>query len=128
MERSVEGLSTEGSNLTGYFKGNALVKMEARYFGESGKATDELYLRDGHPLFGLHTDFAYDTLSSGKVIRHWQTRYYWNNGRLVRVIEDGKPLPLDAPATRQKAKAFTEVLPKFSAILRDPKGTPSDNR
>lgn len=122
VERNLEGFSTEGGVLTGWFRGGELVKMTARYFGESGKATEEFYLQKGVPIFVLRTDFGYDNQRSAKVVSREQTRYYWNKGVLVRVLgtAGGKNhvLVTDVPTVRTKAQELAALASKFSALLR----------
>src|SRR5437870_12824844 len=51
VKKELSGFSAEGGELIAYFDGAAIVKMVATFLGESGKAVEEYYYRDGKLIF-----------------------------------------------------------------------------
>ena len=133
VERNLQGYSLEGGVLTGLFKGGEIVRMTARHFGESGKATEEYYLQNGSLIFMLRTDFSYESLRSDKIVRRDQTRYYWNPaGDLVRVIDKNKTLTPSQrksgvkPTPSDYARDAQKDCATFAALLRAPDKNKTD--
>jgi hypothetical protein len=86
VDHDLSGFSTEGGTVRGYFDGSELTKLKARYFGESGRATEEFYFDRGEPVFVYRVDEHYDRPLTGRVVRRVATRYYLERGRLVRRV------------------------------------------
>ncbi|MGV3663946.1 MAG: hypothetical protein ACO1TE_27490 [Prosthecobacter sp.] len=111
VEREIEGQSTEGGILTAYYlKGKdkiAVLKLEAIYYGESGKASEEFYFdtHDGSLVFVLRTDSTYTEPLSGVVKSRTEERFYFTRGELITWIDDArKSVPLPSAASREKTK------------------------
>ncbi|GAA5044557.1 hypothetical protein GCM10011506_48130 [Marivirga lumbricoides] len=58
-ERDLEQ-STEGGTATYYFQKDTLLKIAVVNFGETGKAIQEFYTKDGQLSFVLETDYTYN--------------------------------------------------------------------
>jgi hypothetical protein len=94
VTKELSGFSLEGGELFAYFDGPAIVKIVANYFGESGRASEEYYYRNGKLIFVFRRDHSYDRPLSGKVVSTRESRFYFQNDGLVRWInETGKPVP-----------------------------------
>ena len=95
IKRELQGYSLEGGELTAYFQKGVPLKMVAKHFGESGRATEEFYFWQGRLFFVLRTDENYQNSVTmqpdpGKITRY-QSRYYFKNGVMWRWInEEGK--------------------------------------
>ncbi len=69
VEHDLQGFSTEGGTLRGYFDGSQLQKVRAQLFGETGRDTEEFYFANGEPVFVYRVDERYDRPLSGRVVR-----------------------------------------------------------
>ncbi len=58
-ERDLEQ-STEGGTATYYFQQDTLLKIDVVHFGETGKAIQEFYTKDGQLSYVLETDYTYN--------------------------------------------------------------------
>ena len=76
VDRELAGFSAEGGTVRGYFDGLRLMKLEARDFGETGRATEEYFFDGAEPVFVYHVSERYDRPLSGRVVRRVETRYY----------------------------------------------------
>ena len=93
IERELEGYSLERGDLKAYYRKSLPLKFIARHYGESFKATDELYFWQGRLFFVLSTRENYNHPISGfdtpvEVISREQNRYYFQNGQLWRWIDN----------------------------------------
>jgi uncharacterized protein YxeA len=91
VRKDLDGFSAEGGELVAYFQGPNIVKIAATFYGESGKALEEYYYRDGKLIFVFRKDFRYNRPLSGKVVSTAENRFYFDNETLIRWIdENGK--------------------------------------
>lgn len=115
VQREIVGQSTEGGDLTAYRRGAAVVKLEALYLGETGKATEEYYLEDGRVVFVLRVDSRYDKPLSGVVKERAEERFYLADDKLVRWLDAKKqPVPLPSPEGNERAQ---ELLARARLLL-----------
>ena len=93
VKRDLQGYSSEGGQLTAYFQKGVPIKLTAKYYGESGQATEEYYFSRGRLFFILRTSRHYaEPLGAGanssappKLVRdEAQERWYFTNGELKR--------------------------------------------
>lgn len=64
------------------------------YYGESGRALEEYYYRDGKLIFVYRKDSSYNKPMSGRVVRVEEDRFYFNDGQLIRWVgQGGKQVP-----------------------------------
>lgn len=107
VKRDLQGYSAEGGELTAYFGRGAPLKFVAKYYGESGRATEEYYFWQGRLFFILRTSEKYDvpigaSPTPGKVNSRMQERWYFKNGKLWRWIKsDGKTVESGAEFRNQ---------------------------
>lgn len=115
VKREIEGQSTEGGELTAYLRRTEVVKLDAVYFGESGKATEAYYLEEGRVVFILRTDMVYDKPLSGVVKSRTEERFYFAEGELITWLDEAKkPVPLPSAVGVEKAK---EMLDRAKLLL-----------
>ena len=98
VKRELQGYSLEGGQLTAYFQKGAPLKIVAKHYGESGRATNELYFWQGRLFFVLETRENYEvpigvSATPGKVASREQNRFYFKNGKTSRWInQSGKTI------------------------------------
>ena len=88
IKKELSGFSTEGGTLVASFDGEALVKIELTFYGESGEATEEYYYQDDKLVFVYRVDSSYDHLRSGKIARTDETRFYFRDETLIAWIDE----------------------------------------
>lgn len=124
VKKELSGFSLEGGELTAYFDGPAIVKIAATYYGESGRAFEEYYYRDGKLIFAFRRDQQYDKPLSGKVARTQESRFYFQNDRLIRWLnEKGRQVAPGAAEFQQKQDEYLETSNKFLNGARSPDST-----
>ena len=115
IKKELSGFSGEGGELVAYFHGPSIMKMAATFYGETGKATEEYYYWDGKLIFVLNTDFRYDKPLSGKVVKTTENRFYFNDDKLIRWMdENGKQVASDSNEYLEKQKEYPAISKLFS--------------
>jgi hypothetical protein len=81
--------TTEGNKALFYYKGNEIRKIEATYYGEAGKETDEFYFSNHNLIFCEYIDYRYNMPISekngGKTASTTEERVYLSNGKIFLV-------------------------------------------
>lgn len=114
VKKKLSGFSVEGGELVAYLDGPAVVKIVANHYGEGGKATEEYYYSKGKLIFVYRKDYHYDKPLSGKVVRTEENRFYFENDRLIRWInESGKQVAPGTAEYRQKQDEYLQTSNKF---------------
>jgi len=91
VKKELSGFSTEGGALVAYFDGPAVVKIAVTYYGEGGRANEEYYYQNGKLIFVYRKESTYDKPLSARVVKTKENRFYFQNNRLIRWInETGK--------------------------------------
>ena len=75
--------SAGGGKLTNFWRGKALLKSSAIYYGEMGQSSREVWFRDGAPFFVFEQTRFYDRMLSGRVVKREEKRYYLRDSRLL---------------------------------------------
>jgi hypothetical protein len=124
VKKDLSGFSAEGGVLTAYFDGQNIVKMLATYYGEMGRTNEEFYYRDGKLIFVLRTELNYDRPLSGKVIRTKMSRFYFNDDKLIRWIdESGKTMASDTAEYQEQEKDHLDTSKTLTEGARSSKKT-----
>lgn len=84
VKRDLPGESTEGGEITAWFKGSTLRKLSAQFFGETGKALEEYCFADGRLIFVLRVETRYTKPMSGVTKNKTEQRFYFAVGKLIR--------------------------------------------
>lgn len=116
-DRFLEQAPDNGATLTGYFKGDSLLKMVA-WIGLSNQVVQrDYYCRDGRPFFILVTvtPYGYDPKCEAIDYDHpgkpYSFRYYLDGKRLLRSVPaPHQPPPLTVPELLAEARDFARVL------------------
>lgn len=94
--RTVEGISLEGSEATYFTSGRGLKKITAKMYGETFRATAELYYSGEELIFAYQRVQRYDTHIAmkppPKVVKVIEKRIYYAGSKAIRVIEGKKQL------------------------------------
>jgi len=81
--------TTEGNEVTEYFKGDEIRKIKVWYYGETGKAIFEYYFFNKKLIFFYTADYGYDkpiyVNRNVKVTSVKEKRYYFNGGKIFTV-------------------------------------------
>jgi len=94
IKKSLSGFSAEGGELVAYRDGQAIVKIVANYYGETGRTVEEYYYADGKLIFAFRKESTYDRPLSGKIVSTKENRFYFQDLKLIKWInEDGKEVP-----------------------------------
>lgn len=119
VKKELSGFSTEGGELTAYFDGPAVMKIAATYYGESGRAGEEYYYQDGKLIFVYRKDFTYDKPLSGRVVKTEENRFYFQNDRLIKWIdENGKEVRAGGSEHKYKQDEYLATSNKFLIAAR----------
>jgi hypothetical protein len=115
VRKKLSGYSLEGGELVAYFAGQSVVKIVANHYGEGGKSVEEYYYSSGKLIFVFRKDQRYNKPLSGKVTQTAENRFYFENDRLIRWInETGKRV---APETDEYVKEQADILQTSSKFL-----------
>ena len=129
VKKDLSGFSTEGGVLVAYFDGPNIVKISATFYGESGKASEEYYYWDGKLIFVLRTDYAYSKPLSGKVVRTELSRFYFNNDKLIRWLDENqKQVASETSEYIEKQKEYLDSSRLFTDGARSKKTTIESNQ
>ena len=129
VKKDLAGFSTEGGQMIAYFDGPNIMKIAATFYGESGKASEEYYYWDGKVIFVLRTDYRYNKPLSGKVVKTTESRFYFNDDKLIRWIdESGKQIASDTSEYAEKQKEHLENSKQFTKGARSKNPTIESNQ
>jgi hypothetical protein len=109
VKKDLAGFSAEGGVLVGYFDGPNIMKISATFYGESGKATEDYYYWQGKLIFVLRTNYAYSKPMSGRVVRTEVSRFYFNEDKLIRWLDEHeKQVPSETTEYGEKQKEYLD--------------------
>lgn len=115
VKKKLSGFSAEGGELVAYFDGPKIMKIVATHFGETGKAVEEYYFWDDHLIFAYRKDSIYDKPLSGKVARTTENRFYFDNDKLIRwVDENAKQVASSSSEYQEKEKDYLKTSKEFA--------------
>jgi hypothetical protein len=119
--RAVEGVSLEGTEATYFLSGRGLKKITAKMYGETFRATVELFYSGDEVIFAFQRVERYDTHIAmkppPKVAKIIETRVYYAGGEAIRVIEGKKQLVPSDEKFPQAAKEMKELSDELKKAL-----------
>jgi hypothetical protein len=119
--RSVDGLSLEGAEAVYFSSGGVVKKATAKVYGETFRATAELFYKNGELIFAFQRLEKYDTHVAANpppsVTQAFETRVYFSGGKAVRVIEDKKQLSPASTEFRGAEQGINDLSEKVRAAL-----------
>jgi hypothetical protein len=111
--KNVDDISLEGTEATYFTSGRGLRKITAKMYGETFRATAELFFSGEELIFAYKKLERYDTHIAmnppPKVIKIIETRVYFAGGKAIRVME-GKVLVSGSAAEFGDAEAEMKEL------------------
>jgi hypothetical protein len=121
VEREVSGLSTEGGMLEAFFDGDALRLVRSTFYGETGRADREFYYDDSaRPFFVFERESQHEGPIGG-VARTRELRYYFHEGRLIRLVDGERPVSADNDANyASRVKTQLDLSDQLLEIARRP--------
>lgn len=88
--KNVDGVSLEGTEATYFTSGRGLKKIVAKLYGETFRATAELYYKGEEMIFAFQRVARYDTHIGMKppprVVRFEEKRLYRSAGKTIRIL------------------------------------------
>jgi hypothetical protein len=118
VKRDLPGESTEGGELAGYFLGQSLRKLAAKFYGETGKALEEYYFWDDALIFVLRVESRYDKPLSGRVKSKSEERFYFADDVLIRWLDPGKKEVPAGQKLQQRGRDWVVKAKEYSALAR----------
>lgn len=86
----MDGISLEGTEATYFMSGKGLKKIVAKMYGETFRATAELYYSGEELIFAFQRLEKYDTLIARKpppkLVRIEETRRYRTGGKTIHIL------------------------------------------
>jgi hypothetical protein len=120
VKRDVAGLSTQGSMLQAFFDGQALKLVRVTFYGETGRTDREFYYEEsGRPFFVLEVESRYDA-PLGATAGKQEYRYYFYDGRLVRLLAGDRQVSADDPAYAAREKNTFDLSRRLWDVARQP--------
>lgn len=124
LERTVEGISLEGTRATYFISGSGLKKIVAKIYGETFRATAELFYAGEELIFAFQRLEKYDTHIAAdpppKVAKVDETRVYYSGRAAIRVIEGKNILNAATSDFRAAGEAMTDLSEKLKSALDQP--------
>ncbi len=121
--RDVEGVSLEGAQATYFTSGRGLKKIAAKMYGETFRATAELYYAGEELIFAFQRLEKYNTHVAAnpppKVVKVMETRVYYTGAKAVRVIEGKRLLASSDSEFRAAEEGMTDLSEKLKAAMAD---------
>ena len=121
VKKDLEGYSTEGGELVAYFDGAAIVKLAAKFYGESGQAAEEYYYQDGNLIFVFHKESVYSGYLSGKVVSVEEQRFYFNRGALIMWINEKGKRVVAGEEFAKREQEYLRMSKELALGARSPK-------
>lgn len=110
VKKPLTGFSLEGGEMTAYFDGPLIVKITATHFGELGRTVEEYYFQQGKLIFVFEKVFVYNRPLSGKVVSSEESRFYFQDGKMIRWLEpNGKRSIADAEEYALKEREHLDI-------------------
>ncbi len=115
--RNVDDISLEGTEATYFTSGRGLKKITARIYGETYRATAELFFSGEELIFAFQKMERYDTHIAmdppPKVVKITETRVYFVGGEAIRVMEGKAVLSRSAPRFNEASGDLKELAEKL---------------
>lgn len=119
VKKDLPGYSAEGGKMEAYFDGNSIKKIVAHFYGEMGRTDEEYYYWNDKLIFVFRRESNYARPLSGKVVSTKENRFYFNNGQMIRWIdENGKQVSSGDSSYSENQKDYLESSRTFAGLAR----------
>jgi hypothetical protein len=120
VERDLSDFSTQGGMLNAFLEGDRLRLIEATLYGETGQSRRDFYYDDsGRLFFVLETESRYEK-PFGPVARTHEYRYYFHEGRLIRLVDEGREVSGADVQYASRVKMVIQLSEELSKVARQP--------
>lgn len=119
VKRDLPDQSAEGGELTAYFSGQSLRKLEAKFYGETGQAIEEYYFWNDRLFFVLRVVSRYDKPLSGVIKSKSEERFYFANDALIRWLDPQKKEASAGQEMQERGRDLLAQAKKFSALVKE---------
>lgn len=120
VKRDLTGLSTEGGMLQAFFDGQSPKLARATFYGETGRIDREFYYDDnGRPFFVLEVESRYEA-PLGATADKQEYRYYFHDGRLIRLLAGDRQVSSDDAAYAARVKNALDLSRRLLDAARKP--------
>jgi hypothetical protein len=120
VKRDLTGLSTQGGMLQAFFDGQAPKLARATFYGETGRIDREFYYDENdHPFFVLEVESRYQA-PLGATADKLEYRYYFDEGRLIRLLVGDRQLSSDDAAYTARVKNVLDLSRQLLDAARKP--------
>ena len=121
QKRDVEDISLEGTEATYFLSGKDLKKIVAKMYGESFRATAELYYSGEELIFAYDKTERYAGHFASnpppKIAKVIETRIYFSNGEAIRVMDGKKVVEAESKESLAEVEAVNDLSSKLKAAL-----------
>jgi len=123
LTREIFGITPEGGEVVGYYRGSDLRIIEAEWFGETDQSYEQFYFDAGKPVFMYRHSWSHDH-PENREIGHYKERFYFDEGRIVRWLDErGRPHPSGAPVFKEEKRSIMYRLQQMLHALASSEGT-----
>lgn len=120
-EKDIQGESSEGGVIIGYYYRNELKKISVRYYGETGNILVECYLNNNMPFFILESESSYDKpiyIDGATIVAVTENRFYFHKNELIKWIMPGnKEVKKNAKSFSQSNTRLIEDIEHYKKML-----------
>lgn len=115
--KDVEGISLEGTEATYFSSGKSLRKITAKSYGETFRATTELYYQADKLIFVYRKFHSYDTQIGmnppPKVVSTKESRFYFANGKMIKFLNGKVSVKNTTKFWEDSSSETTQMSQKF---------------
>lgn len=111
VSKALEGLTAEGGSVVGYYHNGQIVKMKATFLGETGRAIEEYYFKNGNLVF-VYYEKLYYPRPGLRLASRSKDRFYFHNNKLIKWLQGRKQVSQKHYASQQTG------LLRFSGLLQ----------
>ena len=121
--KMVDGISLEGTSANHYALGDDLKKIAARMYGETYRASVELYYKDNVLIFAYYRFNRYDTQiglpKPPKIVRSEEQRLYFSNGKLAKLLIGKIEIRADDERWREAETEIADLARRLASEFAD---------
>lgn len=121
IKKDVAGISGEGAEATYFLSGKELKKITAKMYGETFRATAEIYYSGEEPVFIYELEERYDKpmyVKGSKVASKIEKRFYYSSTQLIKHMI-GKRTVTEGEDYERQTKGINEIEVKLKAALTE---------
>jgi hypothetical protein len=121
--KMVDGISLEGTSANYYALGDDLKKIAARMYGETYRASVDLYYKDNVLIFAYYRFNRYDTQiglpKPPKIVRSEEQRLYFSDGNLAKLLIGKIEIKADDERWRESETEIADLARRLRSEFAD---------